>query len=293
MTPSLAKAIEALKKGNFVIVIDDESRENEGDLILAAEKATPEALAFMIRHTTGILCLSMQGNRLDQLHLPPMVRENTDRKQTAFTISVDSRHGITTGVSAADRTKTILTLIDPNTTPEDLCRPGHIFPLRYESGGVLKRAGHTEAAVDLMSLAQLYPAGVIGELIHDDGTMMRMPELKQFAAKHAIPMITIADIIRCRLKQEKLVKQISSARLPTPYGEFTAFVYENTLDHEQHFVLVKGEVKEKKEVLVRVHSECLTGDVFGSMRCDCGAQLSSAMKKIAERRRSDCLFKRT
>lgn len=282
MSKSLEKAISALAKGQFAIVVDDENRENEGDLILAAEKADPQALAFMIRYTTGIICLSMLGTRLDELRLPQMVADNTDRKQTAFTVSVDSRHGTTTGVSAMDRTKTILSLIHPDTHPEDLSRPGHIFPLRYKEGGVLKRAGHTEAAVDLARLAGLYPAGVLGELISDDGTMMRLPELEKFANTHQIPLITISDIVRYRRQREKLVERVSQARLPTAYGDFTACVYESKLDGIQHIALIKGEVKGKSNILVRVHSECLTGDVFGSQRCDCGSQLDCAMKKIAQ-----------
>lgn len=279
---TIEEAIEALKNGQFVIIADDENRENEGDLILAAEKATPQALAFMIRHTTGIICLSMKGERLDELRLPPMVHENTDRKQTAFTVSVDSRHGTTTGVSASDRAKTILALMDSKTQPDDLCRPGHIFPLRYKEGGVLKRAGHTEAAVDLSEMGQLYPAGVLAELINDDGTMMRLPELKKFAATYHIPIITVAEMVRYRRRREKLVTKVSQARLPTPHGDFTAFVYESKLDGIQHLALVKGEVSGKSNILVRVHSECLTGDVFGSRRCDCGAQLTYAMDKIAQ-----------
>lgn len=282
MINTLEEAIAALTKGQFVIVADDENRENEGDLILAAEKATPQTLAFMIRHTTGIICLAMQGPRLDELRLPQMVLDNTDRKQTAFTVSVDSRHGTATGVSAADRAKTILDLIDPTTRPEDLCRPGHIFPLRYKDGGVLKRAGHTEAAVDLAQMAKLYPAGVLGELIKDDGTMMRFPDLEKFAAVHQIPLITVADIVRYRRRSEKLVERLSQARLPTVYGDFTAFVYESKLDGMQHMALVKGEVRGKSNILVRVHSECLTGDVFDSQRCDCGSQLACAMNKIAQ-----------
>ena len=279
-TSSIEEAIQALSNGQFVIVADDEGRENEGDLILAAEKATPETIAFMIRHTTGIVCLSMTQDRLEELRLPQMVAENTDRKKTAFTVSVDYQHGVSTGVSASDRAKTILALIDPKTKPEDLCRPGHIFPLRYKEGGGLKRAGHTEAAVDLMNAAQLYPAGAIAELINDDGTMMRFPELEQFAAKYGIPLITVAQIVRHRRRNEKLVERISEARLPTEYGDFTAFVYESKLDQIQHIALVKGDVATSSNVLVRVHSECLTGDVFGSMRCDCGPQLHKAMSKI-------------
>ena len=282
MINTIEEAMTALANGQFVIVADDENRENEGDLILAAEKANPQALAFMIRYTTGIICLAMKGERLDELRLPQMVTENTDRKHTAFTVSVDSRQGTTTGVSATDRTKTILTLLDPKTRPEDLCRPGHIFPLRYKEGGVLKRAGHTEAAVDLALMAHLYPAGVIGELINDDGSMMRLPELMQFAQKYGIPIITVADIVRYRRRCEKLITQLSQARLPTPHGDFVAFVYESVLDGMQHMALVKGEVQGKSHVLVRVHSECLTGDVFGSKRCDCGSQLAYAMNKIAQ-----------
>lgn len=282
MLNTLEEAIAALKKGQFVIVADDENRENEGDLILAAEKATPQLLAFMIRYTTGIICVAMKGERLDQLHLPQMVSNNTDRKKTAFTVSIDSREGTTTGVSAADRCKTISDMINPATRPEDFCRPGHIFPVRYKEGGVLKRAGHTEAAVDLTEIASLYPAGVIGELITDDGMMMRMPQLKQFALQHGIPIITVADVVRHRRYSEKLVTRISEARLPTSYGDFTACVYESKLDGIQHLALIKGEVSGKANILVRVHSECLTGDVFGSKRCDCGSQLDFAMSKIAE-----------
>ncbi|MBA3722934.1 MAG: bifunctional 3,4-dihydroxy-2-butanone-4-phosphate synthase/GTP cyclohydrolase II [Parachlamydiaceae bacterium] len=281
MSDTINKSIEALKQGKFVIVADDHNRENEGDLILAAEMATPQALAFMIRYSTGIVCLPMKGERLDALKLPQMVDQNTDRKKTAFTVSVDSLYDITTGVSASDRTKTIQALIDPSTKPEDLARPGHIFPLRYKEGGVLKRAGHTEAAVDLMEIAKLYPAGIIAELVNDDGSMMRLPDLEKFAEIHDIPLITVADIVRYRHRQEKLVECISKARLPTAHGEFTAFVYESKLDGIQHMALIKGDVANKTNVLVRVHSECLTGDVFGSARCDCGSQLDLAMQKIA------------
>jgi 3,4-dihydroxy 2-butanone 4-phosphate synthase / GTP cyclohydrolase II len=292
MINSVEEAIAALAKGQFVIVADDENRENEGDLILAAEKADPQALAFLIRYTTGIICLAMEEARLNELQLPQMVQDNTDRRQTAFTISVDIRHGTTTGVSAKDRTKTILALIDPNTRPEDLSRPGHIFPLRYKEGGVLKRAGHTEAAVDLARLAHLYPAGVIAELINDDGTMMRFPELEKFAATFQIPLITVADIVRYRHRREKLIERVSEARLPTIYGDFTAFVYESKIDGIEHIALVKGDVGGKSNILVRVHSECLTGDVFGSERCDCGAQLACAMSKIAEEGQGALLYLR-
>jgi 3,4-dihydroxy 2-butanone 4-phosphate synthase / GTP cyclohydrolase II len=282
MNYSIEKAINALKQGHFVIVVDDKERENEGDLILAAEMATPQALAFMIRYSTGIICLPMLGERLDELQLPQMVNHSTDHHRTAFTVSVDSRAGVSTGVSASDRARTILDLIDPQTKPEDLCRPGHIFPLRYKEGGVLKRAGHTEAAVDLMQIASLYPAGIIGELVNDDGSMMRLPDLERFAAQHQIPLISVADIIRYRRRHEKLVVPLSQARLPTRYGDFTAYVYESKLDGIQHFALVKGDIKNQENVLVRMHSECLTGDIFGSRRCDCGDQLAFAMQKIAE-----------
>lgn len=275
-------ALKALREGKFVIVADDKNRENEGDLIIAAEKATPELLAFMVRYTSGIICLAMEGSRLDELHIPMMVSENTEAKNTAFTVSVDCRKNTTTGISASDRTATIHALINPETKPEDLRRPGHIFPLRYKEGGVLKRAGHTEASVDLAKLAGLYPAGVICELVKDDGSVMRMPDLEIFAREHSIPLIAVADIVRYRHKNEKLIKCISSARLPTEHGDFTAFVYESKLDGIQHVALVKGEVFQKNNVLVRVHSECLTGDIFSSMRCDCGFQLNMAMKKIAE-----------
>jgi 3,4-dihydroxy 2-butanone 4-phosphate synthase/GTP cyclohydrolase II len=279
---SIENALKALANGQFVVVADDEDRENEGDLILAAEKATPEHIAFMVRHTSGIICVPMLSERLDILQLPPMVSHNSEAHRTAFSISVDYRHGTTTGISASDRAATIRALIDPNTQPADLNRPGHIFPLRYREGGVLKRAGHTEAAVDLARLAGLTPAGVLCELVNDDGTMMRMPDLIPFAKKNNLPLITIADLIRYRRKSEKLVHCISEARLPTNYGEFTAYVYESQIDNMQHLALVKGDFKKESGVLVRVHSECLTGDVFNSTRCDCGSQLSLAMSQIAE-----------
>lgn len=280
-TSSIEIALSALSQGKFVIVTDDENRENEGDLILAADQTTAASLGFMVRHTTGIVCLAMHGQRLDELRLPQMVAENTDRKQTAFTVSVDYRYGgVTTGVSASDRAKTILSMVDEKTKPEDLCRPGHIFPLRYKEGGVLKRAGHTEAAVDLATLAGLYPAGVLAELVNDDGSMMRLPDLEKFAKEHQIPMITITEIIRYRRRREKLVHCVSQAKIPTEFGEFTAYVYESQLDGIQHIALVKGDIRNRSNVLVRVHSECLTGDIFGSRRCDCGSQLQQAMEKI-------------
>lgn len=275
-------AIKLIAAGKFVIVTDDEDRENEGDLILAAEKATPEAIAFMVRHSTGILCVPMTSERLEELQIPLMVDKNTEMNRTAFTISVDYFHGTTTGVSAADRTATILALIDPKSNPTDFRRPGHIFPLKYCEGGVLKRAGHTEACVDLARLAGLVPAGVIGELVNDDGSMSRMADLKKFAAEHQIPIITIADLIKYRNCKEKLVECVSQARIPTKYGEFTSYVFQSNLDQVEHIALVKGSVKNKPNILVRVHSECLTGDVFGSQRCDCGTQLDESLKLIAE-----------
>lgn len=281
-TSPLKKAIEAMREGKFVIVSDDNDRENEGDLVLAAEKVTPEALAFMVRHTVGIVCMPMMEERLKQLNIPQMVLENTEPHRTAFTISVDYKHGTTTGVSASDRAKTIRALIDPASKPEDFSRPGHIFPLRYREGGVLKRAGHTEASIDLARMAGLTPAAVICELVNDDGTMMRTHDHKTFAEKHGIPVVAVADILRYRRMNEKLVTCSSQAKIPTKHGEFTAYVYESLLDGIEHIAFVKGDVRGADNVLVRVHSECLTGDVFGSQRCDCGTQLDQAMETIAK-----------
>ncbi len=258
------------------------NRENEGDLIIAAEKTTPDTMAFMVRHTSGVICMPLEGARLDELQLPMMVAENTTAYRTAFTVSVDAKRDTTTGISAADRTTTVHALIDPQTRPDDLARPGHIFPLRYREGGVLKRAGHTEAAVDLARLAGLSPAGVLAEVVNDDGTMSRLPELERFASEHGLAMISIADLIRYRRHREKLVRRISEARIPTKYGEFTAYVFESLLDGTEHMAFVRGEVAGKSNVLVRVHSECLTGDVFGSIRCDCGLQLDLALERVAE-----------
>jgi 3,4-dihydroxy 2-butanone 4-phosphate synthase/GTP cyclohydrolase II len=279
---TIENAIDAIVRGEAVVVVDDANRENEGDLIIAAEKATPETMAFMVRHTSGVICMPLEGARLDELQLPMMVAENTTAYRTAFTVSVDAKRGTTTGISAADRATTVHALIDPETQPDDLARPGHIFPLRYREGGVLKRAGHTEAAVDLARLAGLSPAGVLAEVVNDDGTMSRLPELKRFAAKHDLKLISIADLIRYRRQREKLVRRISEARIPTKYGEFTAYVFESLLDGTEHMAFVRGEVAGKSNVLVRVHSECLTGDVFGSIRCDCGIQLDLALERVAE-----------
>ena len=277
------EAIDAVRRGEFVVVVDDEDRENEGDLIIAAEKMTPDKMAFMIRYTSGVICLPMEGARLDELQLPLMVsgNENTEGQRTAFTVSVDARVGTTTGISAADRSTTVHALIDASTAAPDLARPGHIFPLRSRDGGVLKRAGHTEAAVDLARMAGCYPAGVLAEIVNDDGTMQRMPDLDAFAAEHGLVLVTIADLIRYRRHREKLVRRVSEARIPTQYGDFTAHVFESLIDGTEHLAFVRGEVSGKERVLVRVHSECLTGDVFGSLRCDCGVQLDRALERVA------------
>ncbi len=279
---TIPEAVEAIARGEIVVVVDDEDRENEGDLIMAAEFASPETIAFFVRHTSGVICVPLTGERLDDLDIPLMVRENTEAQRTAFTYSVDYRHGTTTGISAADRAATIRALIDPQTRPADLARPGHIFPLRYAEGGVLKRAGHTEAAVDLSRMAGLTPAGVLCEIVRPDGEMARVPDLLEFCAEHGLLMITIAELIRYRRQTEKLVRRIAEARIPTAWGDFTCYVYESVLDGEQHVALVRGAVQGTGDVLVRVHSECLTGDVLGSLRCDCGVQLDAALARIAE-----------
>jgi 3,4-dihydroxy 2-butanone 4-phosphate synthase/GTP cyclohydrolase II len=275
-------AIEAIARGEMVIVVDSVDRENEGDLIIAAEKMTPEAMAFMIRHTSGVICMPVEGSRLDELRIPLMVAENTESQRTAFTVSVDAKRGTTTGISAGDRCATVHAILDERTRPEDLARPGHIFPLRYRDGGVLTRAGHTEASVDLARMARLRPAGVLAEVVNDDGSMARLPQLEAFAAEHDLQVISIADLVRYRRHREKLVRRVSEARIPTDYGDFTAYVFESLLDGTEHMAFVRGEVAGKDDVLVRVHSECLTGDVFGSMRCDCGLQLDLALRLIAE-----------
>jgi len=279
---TIPEAVAAIGRGEIVVVVDDEDRENEGDLIMASEAVTPEKIAFFVRHTSGVICAPLTGERLDELDIPLMVRDNTEVQRTAFTYSVDFRHHTTTGISAADRAATIKALIEPDTRPGDLARPGHIFPLRYAEGGVLKRAGHTEAAVDLARMAGLYPAGVLCEIVNDDGTMARVPDLVRFCEEHGLLLISIAELIRYRRQTEKLVKRVAEARIPTDWGEFTCYVYESVLDGEQHVALVKGAVQGQDNVLVRVHSECLTGDVFGSLRCDCGIQLDQAMTRIAD-----------
>jgi len=279
---TVQEAIDTIGRGGMVVVVDDEDRENEGDLVLAAAAATPENIAFFLGHTSGVICAPLLPERADQLELPLMVVANTEAQRTAFTVSVDFR-GTTTGISAADRAATISALIDPGTKPNDLHRPGHIFPLRYRPGGVLKRAGHTEATVDLARAAGLSPAGVLCEIVSEDKTSMaRLPELERFAERHGLPLISIDDLIRYRRRNEKLVRQVSEARIPTEAGEYRACVYESVLDGEQHLALVLGDVDGQENVLVRVHSECLTGDVFGSLRCDCGPQLHKAIDLIEE-----------
>jgi 3,4-dihydroxy 2-butanone 4-phosphate synthase / GTP cyclohydrolase II len=287
---SIPEAIEEIRRGRIVVVVDDADRENEGDLIMAAERVTPEAIAFIVRHTSGVICMPVTGERLDELEIPLMVAANTDSRRTAFTVSVDARDGVTTGISAADRARTILAVVDPATQPTDLSRPGHIFPLRYHEGGVLKRAGHTEAAVDLTRLAGLSPAGVLCETVNDDGTMARLPDLVLFAERHGLKLISIADLIEYRRRNENLVRKVAEARIPTAFGEFRSIAYESTVDGRTHVALVMGEMGDGMEVLTRVHSECLTGDVFGSLRCDCGGQLERAMELIGRDGRGVVLY---
>ena len=274
---SIDEAIEAIRDGKMIIVVDDEDRENEGDLTIAAEKITPDAINFMAKHGRGLICLPMTEDRLQELDLPQMVPQNTARFDTAFCVSIEAKGVTSTGISASDRAATVLTAIDPATRPADLARPGHMFPLRARNGGVLVRAGQTEAAVDLARIAGLYPAGVICEIMNDDGTMARVPELTTFAKRHKLLMITIADLIQYRMRTEALVRRVASAALPTDHGEFRVFAYESVIDRETHVALVKGEIGDGEHVLVRVHSRCLTGDVFHSARCDCGLQLEAAL----------------
>ena len=281
MIKRIAGAIEDIRQGKMVILVDDEDRENEGDLTMAAEKVTPEAINFMAKHGRGLICLSLTERRLNELRLPMMVSDNTSRFQTAFTVSIDAKKGVTTGISAADRATTILTVVDEGATAEDLVTPGHIFPLRARQGGVLVRTGQTEGSVDLARLAGLKPAGVICEIMNDDGTMARIPDLQNFAKKHALKIVTVADLIKYRMSKESLVRRIATAKLPTKYGGlFTAIVYENDVDPYHHIALLKGEIAPQDQVLVRVHSQCLTGDVFGSKRCDCEEQLHTAMAMV-------------
>lgn len=291
---TIKEVFEEIRNGRMVIVIDDRDRENEGDLLISAEKVTPSAINFMITEGKGLVCMPITGQRLDELGISQMVSDNTEPFGTAFTISVDAhpKHGVTTGISPADRARTIEVMINPKSTKADLVRPGHIFPLRAMEGGVLRRAGHTEAAVGLCRLAGLYSAGVICEIIKEDGEMARVPDLLQFAKKHNLKIITIAEIIRYRLLREKLIKRITDTKLPSKYGEFALQGYEDVLSHEHHLALIKGNPQGKENVLVRVHSQCLTGDVFGSRRCDCGEQLSKSLQMIEEEGEGVLLYMR-
>ncbi len=287
---SVKDAIQAVKSGKMIIIVDDEDRENEGDLMVAAEKVTPDIINFMAKHARGLICLPLRKERLKALDLPLMVTENTAQFQTAFTISIDAKEGITTGISAYDRAKTVLTAIDLDTSPSDLARPGHIFPLKAEDGGVLERAGQTEAAVDIARLAGLKEAGVICEIMNEDGTMARMPQLEAFSQTYDIPILTIADLIKYRMKTETLVQKIEEADLPTKFGDFKIMVFEDNIHGEHHIALVKGSLHKDEPTLVRAHSQCLTGDTFGSNRCDCGAQLHQAMKLIADEGKGVILY---
>ncbi len=279
---TIDEAIAQIRAGGIVVVVDDEDRENEGDLVMAAQDVTAESMAFFLEHTSGVICAPLESERADELDLPLMVSANTESQRTAFTVSVDYRHGTTTGISVHDRAATVRALVDPATRPTDLNRPGHVFPLRYREGGVLKRAGHTEATVDLCRLAGKAPVGVLCEVVTaDKSDMARLPDLEAFAERHGLPLVTIADLIRYRRRHEKLVRRVAEASLPTEYGAFNALVYESVLDHEQHMALVYGDLASRPDPLVRVHSECLTGDALGSLRCDCGPQLHTALAKIA------------
>ena len=289
---SVERAIADIADGKAVVVVDDEDRENEGDIIFAAAKATPELMAFTIRHSSGVICVPMPGDMLERLEIPLMTPHNKDKLRTAYTISVDARDGVSTGISAADRAHTARTLADSATEPWELTRPGHVFPLRYREGGVLVRRGHTEAAVDLARLAGLTPAGVLVEVVNDDGTMKRAPELRAFADEHGLAMISIDDLVRYRRRHELHVLRVAETRLPTAHGEFTAYGYRITIDDSEHVALVYGDVSGPEPVLTRVHSECLTGDVFGSHRCDCGPQLNEAMKQIVTEGRGVVVYLR-
>jgi len=289
---TIEEAISDIKEGKAVVVVDDENRENEGDIVIAAEKATPELINFMIKYGRGLVCVPMEGKRLDELGINQMVTYNTDKKGTSFTVSVDAKEGTTTGISAHDRAKTIKALIDPDTKPNDLTRPGHIFPLRAIEGSVLRRAGHTEAAVELAKMAGLYPAGVICEIMNEDGTMARVPELMRFVKEHGLKIITIKDLIKESTKREKIVERVAEADLPTKYGDFRIYVYKTKVDDFEHVAIVKGNVSGEKDVLVRVHSECFTGDTLGSKRCECGDQLEEALKRIEREGRGVVLYLR-
>ena len=283
-------AVDAIRNGRMVIVVDDEDRENEGDLTIAAEKITPDAINFMARYGRGLICLSMTPERLDELEIPLMVSQNSSRFDTGFCVTIEAKHRTSTGISAADRAATVLCAIDPETKPGDLARPGHMFPLRSRTGGVLARTGQTEAAVDLARIAGLYPAGVICEVMNEDGTMARVPQLTRFARRHGLLMITVADLIKYRMHTESLVRRVASAKMPTDRGDFRVHAFENQVDHQTHVALVMGDIGDGKDVLVRVHSSCLTGDGLHSIRCDCGAQLDAAMAKIAAEGRGVLLY---
>jgi 3,4-dihydroxy 2-butanone 4-phosphate synthase/GTP cyclohydrolase II len=289
---TVPEAIEDIKAGKFIIIVDDENRENEGDLAIAAEKVNPEAINFMARHARGLICLPIIGYRLDELKIPLMVQENTAKFSTAFAVSIEAKHKTSSGISAHDRAATVKAILDPNTKPDDLARPGHMFPIRAKEGGVLVRAGHTESIVDLAKFAGLYPAGVVCEIMNEDGTMARLPQLEAMADKFGIKIMSIADLIAYRRRHEKLVERVAEAKLPTRYGEFVVIAYRSKVDPDQHVALVKGDITGEEPVLVRVHSECLTGDVFGSLRCDCGGQIALAMEKIAAEGRGVFLYMR-
>lgn len=279
---TIEEAIAELQEGHIIVVVDDEDRENEGDLVCSAQMATPDVINFMSKNGRGLICMPCVATRLDELDIPAMVDNNTSEQGTAFTVSIGAKGKITTGISAYDRAATVQAVINPDTTPADISKPGHVFPLRAREGGVLTRAGHTEAAVDLARMAGHFPAGVICEIMHEDGTMARVPELEEFVEKFGLKMITVKDLIKYRVGSEQLVKRVTEARMPTAYGDFTAVGYESLVDETFHLALVKGDVNGKKDVLVRVHSECLTGDVFDSLRCDCGTQVREAMRLIDE-----------
>jgi 3,4-dihydroxy 2-butanone 4-phosphate synthase/GTP cyclohydrolase II len=287
---TIEHAAREMRAGRFVVIVDDEDRENEGDLVLAAEKVTPEAINFMARQGRGLICVALTAERCAALDLPPMVEQNTSNFGTAFTVSIEARGRTTTGISAADRAATVLAAIDPATRPADLLRPGHMFPLRAQPGGVLKRAGQTEASVDLARIAGLNPSAVLCEIMNEDGTMARVPDLGRFCKKHELAMVTVADLIRHRMRNERLVQRIASPNLPTRFGEFRLHAYRSDVTQEEHVAMVHGEIREDEPVLVRVHSQCLTGDVFGSARCDCGDQLALAMEKIVEAGRGVVLY---
>jgi len=289
---TIQEALDDIRAGKFLVIVDDEGRENEGDLAIASEKVTPETVNFMAKYGRGLICIAMTGSRLDELRIPMMVQENTSRFASPFTVSVEAKHNVTTGISAHDRAFTAKVLLDPSTKPEDLSRPGHMFPLRARDGGVLVRAGHTEAVVDLARIAGLYPSGVICEIMSEDGAMARLPELEGMAAKHGIKIVSVAQLIEYRRQHEKLIQRVAEAHLPTRYGDFLAVAYKSAIDPDEHVALVRGDLNGDRPVLVRVHSECLTGDVFRSMRCDCGEQIDLAMKAIAGEGRGVFLYMR-